>query len=86
MPAAFVKNTGQAHWHVLNRARAIENGCFIIAPCAVGPIPGGGESYGHSLIIDPWGGGGLVAVRVRAFFKPRINFLTAGGLGQKFQA
>ena len=38
-----------------NRARAIENGCFIIAPCAVGPIPGGGESYGHSLIIDPWG-------------------------------
>ncbi len=55
VPAAFVKNTGQAHWHVLNRARAIENGCFIIAPCAVGPIPGGGESYGHSLIVDPWG-------------------------------
>jgi hypothetical protein len=55
VPAAFVKKTGQAHWHVLNRARAIENGCFIIAPCAVGPIPGGGESYGHSLIIDPWG-------------------------------
>jgi predicted amidohydrolase len=55
VPAAFVKNTGKAHWHVLNRARAIENGCFIIAPCAVGPIPGGGESYGHSLIVDPWG-------------------------------
>ena len=55
VPAAFVKNTGKAHWHVLNRARAIENGCFIIAPCAVGSIPGGGESYGHSLIVDPWG-------------------------------
>ena len=55
VPAAFTKKTGEAHWHVLNRARAIENGAFVIAPCAVGPIDGGGESYGHSLIIDPWG-------------------------------
>ncbi len=55
IPAAFTRLTGQAHWHVLNRARAIENGAFVVAPCAIGPIPGGGESYGHSLIIDPWG-------------------------------
>ncbi|MEM9851099.1 MAG: carbon-nitrogen hydrolase family protein [Pseudomonadota bacterium] len=55
VPAAFAVTTGQAHWHILNRARAIENGAFVIAPCAVGAIPGGGASYGHSLIIDPWG-------------------------------
>ena len=54
-PAAFTKKTGEAHWHVLNRARAIENGAFVVSPCAVGPVNGGGEAYGHSLIIDPWG-------------------------------
>ena len=55
VPAAFTRRTGEAHWHVLNRARAIENGAFVIAPCAIGPIDGGGESYGHSLIVGPWG-------------------------------
>ena len=50
VPSAFTKTTGRAHWHVLNRARAIENGAFVIAPCASGPIEGGGESYGHSLV------------------------------------
>ena len=55
IPAAFTKTTGSAHWHILNRSRAIENVCFVISPCAVGKIPGGGESYGHSLIINPWG-------------------------------
>jgi len=55
VPAAFTKKTGEVHWHVLNRARAIENGAFVFAPCAVGPVPGGGEAYGHSLIVDPWG-------------------------------
>ena len=55
VPAAFTKVTGSAHWHVLNRARAIENGCYVFAPGAVGPVPGGGEAYGHSLIVDPWG-------------------------------
>ncbi|WP_338550193.1 carbon-nitrogen hydrolase family protein [Roseovarius phycicola] len=54
-PAAFTKKTGEAHWHVLNRARAIENTRFVISPCAIGPVPGGGESYGHSLVINPWG-------------------------------
>ncbi len=55
VPAAFTRRTGEAHWHVLNRARAIENGAFVVAPCAIGAIEGGGESYGHSLIVDPWG-------------------------------
>ena len=55
VPAAFMKVTGQAHWRVLNRARAIENGAVVAAPCAVGPVPGGGEVYGHSLIVSPWG-------------------------------
>jgi predicted amidohydrolase len=55
IPAAFTKTTGMAHWHVLNRARAIENVAFVVSPCAAGKIPGGGESYGHSLIINPWG-------------------------------
>jgi predicted amidohydrolase len=55
VPAAFTQKTGEVHWHVLNRARAIENGAFVVAPCAYGPCPGGGETYGHSLIVDPWG-------------------------------
>ena len=55
VPAAFTKTTGQAHWHVLLRARAIETGAFVIAPCQVGSFPGGAQAYGHSLIIDPWG-------------------------------
>ena len=55
VPAAFTKLTGEAHWHVLNRARAIENGAVVVAPCAVGPVPGGGAAYGHSLVVAPWG-------------------------------
>lgn len=54
-PAAFTRKTGEAHWHVLNRARAIENTCYVVSPCAIGDIPGGGESYGHSLVVNPWG-------------------------------
>lgn len=55
VPSAFMRRTGDAHWQVLNRARAIENGAFVIAPCASGDIDGGGGSYGHSLVVDPWG-------------------------------
>ena len=55
VPAAFTKTSGQAHWHVLLRARAIETGCYILAPCQCGDHDGGWESYGHSLIVDPWG-------------------------------
>jgi deaminated glutathione amidase len=55
VPAAFTKVTGEAHWHVLNRARAIENGCYVVAPCQYGTLPGGAACFGHSLIVDPWG-------------------------------
>ena len=55
VPAAFTKVTGEAHWHVLNRARAIENGCYVVAPCQHGTLPGGAACFGHSLIVDPWG-------------------------------
>lgn len=55
VPAAFTRKTGEVHWHVLNRARAIENGAYVVAPCAVGDVPGGGQAYGHSLVVDPWG-------------------------------
>ncbi len=55
IPAAFTKTTGEAHWIVLNRARAIENTSFVVSPCATGKVPGGGECFGHSVIVNPWG-------------------------------
>ncbi|NIJ15070.1 carbon-nitrogen hydrolase family protein [Sphingobium vermicomposti] len=55
MPAAFTVPTGQAHWHILLRARAIEAGCFVIAAAQTGRHADGRETYGHSLIVDPWG-------------------------------
>lgn len=55
VPAAFTRPTGAAHWHTLLRARAIENACYVVAPAQCGTHPGGRETYGHSLIIDPWG-------------------------------
>lgn len=55
VPAAFTQTTGEAHWHILLRARAIENGAFVFAPAQVGKHTNGRETYGHSLIIDPWG-------------------------------
>jgi len=54
-PAAFTRISGQAHWHVLQRARAIETGSFILAPAQCGEHPGKRLTYGHSLIVDPWG-------------------------------
>ena len=55
VPAAFTRVTGEAHWHVLLRARAIETGCFVIAPAQGGKHEDGRETFGHSLIISPWG-------------------------------
>ena len=55
IPAAFTQTTGEAHWHVLLRARAIENGCYIFAAGQNGVRHTGRATYGHSLIIDPWG-------------------------------
>lgn len=55
VPAAFTATTGEAHWHILLRARAIENGAFVIAPAQCGQHTEKRHTYGHSLIIDPWG-------------------------------
>ncbi|XHB99558.1 carbon-nitrogen hydrolase family protein [Nitratireductor sp. ac15] len=54
-PAAFTRQTGEAHWHVLVRSRAIENGAFMISAAQGGLHEDGRETYGHSLIVDPWG-------------------------------
>jgi deaminated glutathione amidase len=55
IPSAFTQQTGEAHWHVLNRARAIENGAFVLAAAQGGQHENGRATYGHSLIVDPWG-------------------------------
>ncbi|MDP9415178.1 MAG: carbon-nitrogen hydrolase family protein [Pseudomonadota bacterium] len=55
VPAAFTVPTGQAHWHVLLRARAIEAGVFVVAAAQAGKHQDGRETYGHSLVVDPWG-------------------------------
>jgi len=55
VPAAFTRITGKAHWHVLLRARAIETGCFVLAPAQCGEHAGGRQTFGHALIVSPWG-------------------------------
>jgi predicted amidohydrolase len=73
-PSAFTKSTGQAHWEVLTRARAIENQCFLLAAAQEGAHGGGRESFGRAMIVDPWGeilaecppGPGLACAEVEA--------------------
>jgi predicted amidohydrolase len=55
IPSAFTKQTGEAHWHVLMRARAIENGCYVFAAAQGGRHENGRDTFGHSLVVDPWG-------------------------------
>lgn len=55
VPAAFTRQTGRAHWHILLQARAIETGCFVVAAAQCGDHEDGRETYGHSLIVAPWG-------------------------------
>ncbi|THK35289.1 carbon-nitrogen hydrolase family protein [Ensifer sp. MPMI2T] len=55
VPAAFTKQTGEAHWEILLRARAIENGLFVVAAAQAGKHEDGRETFGHSMIVDPWG-------------------------------
>ncbi len=70
IPAAFTVPTGKAHWHVLMRARAIENGCFVFAPGQCGEHAEGRKTYGHSLIVAPWG-------EVLAEAGDEVGFITA---------
>jgi predicted amidohydrolase len=55
VPSAFTRPTGEAHWEILLRARAIENQAYVIAAAQCGVHPGGRETWGHSMIVDPWG-------------------------------
>jgi len=55
IPSAFTRRTGEAHWHILMRARAIETGCFVVAAAQCGDHEDGRKSYGHSVIVGPWG-------------------------------
>jgi len=55
VPSNFTKKTGEAHWEVLLRARAVENLCYVLAPNQVGAAKGGVRAYGNSMIVDPWG-------------------------------
>jgi predicted amidohydrolase len=55
VPAAFTKQTGEAHWHLLLRARAVETGCFVLAAAQGGRHENGRDTFGHSIAIDPWG-------------------------------
>lgn len=55
VPAAFTRTTGRAHWHVLLRARAIETGGYVFAPAQCGEHAGGRQTFGHALIVSPWG-------------------------------
>lgn len=70
IPAAFTRLTGAAHWHALLRSRAIENTCYVLAAAQCGSHFGGRETYGHSMIIDPWG-------EVVAELEDRPGFLVA---------
>jgi len=55
VPAAFTERTGRAHWETLLRARAIENQCYVLAAAQTGEHPGGRRTFGHSMLVDPWG-------------------------------
>ena len=64
LPAAFTHHTGQDHWEVLLRARAIENLAYVVAPAQGGVHPNGRETHGHSMVVDPWGR--ILAQRAKA--------------------
>jgi predicted amidohydrolase len=77
-PAAFTRQTGEAHWHVLQRARAIENGAFVISAAQAGTHADGRETYGHSVIVGPWGevlaeGGGDGPEVIQAEIDPALS-------------
>ncbi len=71
MPSAFTVPTGKAHWETLLRARAIENGAFVVAAAQCGQHADGRITYGHSLVVDPWG-----EILLDAGGDPATHFIT----------
>ncbi|RMF80259.1 MAG: carbon-nitrogen hydrolase family protein, partial [Nitrospirae bacterium] len=55
LPSAFTRHTGRAHWQLLLRARAVEDQCYVVAPGLIGPMENGTPTFGHSMVVDPWG-------------------------------
>jgi predicted amidohydrolase len=86
VPSAFTHQTGAAHWHILLRARAIETGCYIIAPAQVGKHENGRHTYGHSLIIDPWGEIIAEAQHGDRFIMAQIDPATCAAVRQQLPA
>ena len=78
MPSAFARPTGRAHWHVLLRARAIETGCFVFAPAQCGEHAEGRKTFGHSLIVDPWGERSSPTAGRTPAWSPRTSILREG--------
>jgi predicted amidohydrolase len=74
VPAAFTLTTGKDHWHALLRARAIENQVYLLAPAQHGKHPGGRQTYGKSLIVDPWGGVIAQCSEGEGFAVARLDF------------
>ena len=70
IPSAFTEVTGEAHWHILQRARAIENGCFIVSAAQTGMHEQNRKTFGHSIIVDPWG-------NILADANKDVGFITA---------
>lgn len=86
VPSAFTKPTGAAHWEVLLRTRAIENSAYVIAPAQTGTHGKNRETYGHSMIIDPWGKVLKDAGTAPGFITARINFDTIEEVRRKLPA
>jgi predicted amidohydrolase len=76
IPSAFTRQTGEAHWHVLMRARAIENGAYVLAAAQGGRHENGRETYGHSLVVDPWG-----CIIAEGAIEPGVVFATIDPAG-----
>lgn len=84
VPSAFTTTTGRAHWEVLLRARAIENLCYVIAPNQGGHHSNGRETYGHSMIVDPWGKVVACSYQGEAVVVADINLARLNELRQSF--
>lgn len=84
VPSAFTAATGRAHWSLLLRARAVENQCFVLAAAQTGVHPGRRETYGHSLIVDPWGETLAWLARRPGMLQAGLDRTTQGRLRRRF--
>lgn len=86
VPSAFTKQTGKAHWHVLLRARAIETGCYVLAAAQSGRHENGRDTYGHSLIVSPWGDVIADASEEPGFISAEISLTEVSAARQRIPA